>query len=131
MLNGIISRLKSQSTVTDWVRDQVHEVAEARQAHFPYIRVSMLSSIAHDDKDGPSDLDIYSIQVDAFSDKSASEARKIAGVMRTALERYSGTEDGVVIQSIRYISETTFHNFDGSYPGEFAQSQDYSVRVTR
>ena len=130
MLNGIVTRLKATSGVTNLVGDQIFDTTEGRKASFPFVRVSMITSEAHDDKDGASDLDVYTVQVDSFSDRSASQARSIAGACRSSLERYSGTSDSIAIQSVRYLTETTLHSFTTSYPGEFMQSQDYQVRVT-
>ena len=130
MLNGVVTRLKAVSGVTGRVNDRIFEVAEGRKTSKPFVRVSLITSTAHDDKDGASDLDVNTVQVDVFSERSASEARQIAGEVRTALERYSGTSDSIAIQSIRYLTQTTFHSYVSTYPGEFMHSQDYLVRVT-
>lgn len=70
---------------------------------FPLIVYNVSSFSPVETKDSPSILDIHDFNVNVYS-KTLLEAGDISSKVRLALERYSGTVNSHVIQSIQLLS---------------------------
>jgi hypothetical protein len=82
-----------------------------------------------DDHDGVSDLDINVVQVDVYAN-TVTERVNVSNRVRTLLDRYSGTINGIVIQSIQLIfSNPTIEPYkEENNKTIYRQSMDYKVR---
>tara|TARA_R110000803_G_scaffold48061_2_gene99898 strand:- start:2765 stop:3202 length:438 start_codon:yes stop_codon:yes gene_type:complete len=81
-------------------------------------------------KSGLSTLDTASIQCNIYS-PSAERVAILAETVRGALDRTSGTFNGVVVQSIQFTNEASLFDFNDSYnpKGIYQMNQSYSCRT--
>jgi hypothetical protein len=82
-----------------------------------------------DTKDGVSTLDVNVIQIDIYSTTIVQRAA-ISSRVRTLLDRYSGTKNSIVIDSIKLIySVPTVENYNDTTDLKvYRQSMDFQVR---
>tara|TARA_R110000824_G_scaffold3916_3_gene18711 strand:+ start:5235 stop:5687 length:453 start_codon:yes stop_codon:yes gene_type:complete len=81
-------------------------------------------------KSGRSTLDEATIQCNIFA-RDAEQVSTFSQQVRDALDRVSGTFNGVVVQSIQFTNEITMFEFNDTYntKGLYQISQYYSCRV--
>ena len=104
---GVIGRLTSDSSITALVTNRVYPYSRPQKSVLPAISVRVDGVEPHDTKDGASELDEVMVAVIAYGAK-AIDARNVINEVRNSLDRYSGTQNGVVIQSIRFEDEDSF-----------------------
>ena len=91
---------------------------------YPYIIIDKEGHDAEDTKDGVSCLDVIEYQILMFSETNA-ELSDLGIKVRNALDRYSGTLEGLEVQSTRFTGE----NLDYSDVDRvFGLGQTYSFR---
>ena len=95
----------------------------------PFITVELDSTEPHDTKSGVSTLDVGEVTVRSFHSERR-DALALSKLVRTALDRYSGTIEGETVQSIRFNSEATDYQVIDNKLFQFVE-QDYSVRLKR
>jgi hypothetical protein len=125
---AIYSLLSSAAGVTAIAGQKIFPSIAKQGTQLPFIVFSLISTDAHDDKDGPSDLDVERWQVSCFA-QSYDQADQLNKACRTVLERYSGTTAGVNIQSIRFLGTQDIFEEDAGEKGVHHKSSDYSIRV--
>jgi hypothetical protein len=103
---------------------KVYETLAPQGTQLPFVTVHYISSTADDDKDGVSDLDVIRVQVSSFAETS-KEAYTISQACRTAIERYSGTNQSIVIQSVQFLTSTKLYEEDAKV---HHWVDDYKVR---
>jgi len=96
---------------------------------FPAIMIRINDNDPSDTKDGVSTLDQEFIGVFGYS-RTAVERSSLMSLVRTALDRYSGTNKGVVVQSSQYQDSSTFNSKIDNAP-LYTQEDEYKVRVIR
>ena len=124
MIKGVVDVLVQSAGVGAICANRIYPDRAKQTDVFPFIVVSMVSQRADDDKDGVSDLDIGEVQVSSFATTSGG-AFDLNEAARTALERYSGTNKTIVIQSIRYLNTVTLYEEDARV---FHYATRYQVR---
>lgn len=82
-----------------------------------------------DTKDGVSTLDVNVVQVDIYA-TTVDQRAAISSRVRTLLDRYSGTSNSIVIDSIKLIySVPTVESYnDATDKKVYRQSMDFQVR---
>ena len=100
---AIYGILNAVTEITDLVSG-IFPVVATQDSSFPYIIYQKVTTIPTDIKSAGSPLDRARYQVDIYS-KSKSQAITIAGHVRTALDRYSGTIAGIKVDSVRFVDE--------------------------
>jgi hypothetical protein len=96
-------------------------------AEYPLIRVEVFDGEAFDTKSGPAYVDHDIVKVFCDSDDE-TQASRLSKAVRTALEGISGTYNGIEIENIRYLSETTY---SANLTNKVVRTHeaDYQVRV--
>ena len=84
----------------------------------------------YDSKSGRSTLDAADIQCNVFA-SDADSCATLSEYVRGALDRVSGTFNGIVVQSIQFNNQVTMFEFNDTYntKGLYQISQYYSCRV--
>tara|TARA_R110000796_G_scaffold54125_2_gene126649 strand:+ start:1112 stop:1519 length:408 start_codon:yes stop_codon:yes gene_type:complete len=84
----------------------------------------------YDSKSGRSTLDAADIQCNIFA-SDADSCATLSEYVRGALDRISGTFNGIVVQSIQFNNQVTMFEFNDTYntKGLYQISQYYSCRV--
>jgi hypothetical protein len=124
---AIYSILTSDSDVSAIVGTRVYPQIAAQEAAFPFV-VYILSDIEPSDtKSGVSTLDEARYEVLAVCETYA-EVADLTNKIRTALDRYTGTVAGVVIDSIQFTDIDTSNDDKNEV---YLTSSEYIIRVKR
>ena len=125
---AIYDILSSDGTVSGYVATRIYPDTVPQNADFPYIAYSVISTLPTNAKDGVSRMDLTGVQIDIYS-RDYSDTQAIAVAARAALDRYSGTNNTVIINSAVFANQS-----GGAYEPEIGVywiSQDYNIRVNR
>jgi hypothetical protein len=119
--------LSNYTDLTDIVGTRIFpEVAEQDSA-LPFVIYSVISNEPSDTHEGPSKLDIAQVDVVMYNtDYSGLVDMGVA--VRAALDRVTGTYNGVGVQSVQYTSEII--DFE-DYSRAYVLTQSYDVRINR
>jgi len=124
---AIYSILTTDSAVSAIVSSRIYPQIAAQGAAFPFVVYVMQGTDPSDTKSGVSTLDEVRYDMVVASETYA-EASDLTNKIRTALDRYTGTVAGVVIDSIQFIGMDADND-----PGTetFLTSTEYIIRVKR
>lgn len=92
----------------------------------PAVVYSVIDTGPNDTKNGVSLLDEVRVEIDSIAE-DYSTAEDLASKVRTALDRYSGTANGVKIQSVQFVNESDI--LEKVQNGLYTITQDYKFRV--
>ena len=124
---AIYTILTSDSDVNAIVGTRVYPQIAAQGAAFPFIVYVLQDTSPSDTKSGVSTLDEVRYDIVVASETYA-EASDLTNKVRTALDRYTGTVAGVVIDSIQFI-DLDVNNDPGTET--YLTSAEYIIRVKR
>jgi len=124
---AIYSILTSDSDVSAIVGTRVYPQIAAQGAAFPFVVYVLQDTSPSDTKSGVSTLDEVRYDIVVASETYA-EASDLTEKIRTALDRYSGTVAGVVIDSIQF-TDLDVNNDPGTET--YLTSSEYIIRVKR
>lgn len=117
--------LSNAAPVTALVSNRIFPDIATHDAVYPFIVYGVEGVQPSDTKDGPSGLDVVQVAVMVYAN-TYSAAQDIAAKARTALDRASGTYEGVEVQSIRFETQASASmNLDKNV---YIVEQTYSVR---
>lgn len=124
---AIYSILTGDTDVNAIVSGRVYPQIAAQGAAFPFAVYVLQNTDPSDTKSGVSTLDEVRYDIVVASETYA-EASDLTEKIRTALDRYSGTVAGVVIDSIQF-QDLDVDNDPGTET--FVTSSEYIIRVKR
>ena len=124
---AIYSILTSDSDVSAIVGTRVYPQIAAQGAAFPFVVYVLQDTSPSDTKSGVSTLDEVRYDIVVASETYA-QASDLTNKIRTALDRYSGTVAGVVIDSIQF-TDLDVNNDPGTET--YLTSSEYIIRVKR
>jgi len=124
---AIYSILTSDSDVNAIVGTRVYPQIAAQGAAFPFVVYVLQDTSPSDTKSGVSTLDEIRYDIVVASETYA-EASDLTNKIRTALDRYTGTVESVVIDSIQFI-DLDADNDPGTET--YLTSAEYIIRVKR
>lgn len=100
----IYNILSNDANVSALVGTKIYPSMAIEDIAYPYIVYEQISNDPTNDKDGVSTLDVVNFDVEIFT-KTPQTIATLSGYVRDALDRYSGTVEGEIIQSITFMSE--------------------------
>jgi hypothetical protein len=119
--------LSANSGVTDIVGTNIFpEIAEQETA-VPFIVYQLLSVDPEDTHDGPSKLDEVRFEFLCYAD-SYNEAADLGVAVRAALDRVSGTYNGVNVESVQFNDVDVEIEYD---PRRYSQVLKFTFRIKR
>lgn len=128
---AIYGILKADSTLTAMLRTvtSIYPDVAPQQAANPCIVYSESVAEFSDTHDGVSHLDINIVQIDIYTN-TVDERISISARVRTLLDRYSGTMNSIVVQSIQLIySLPTVEPYkDEKNKTIYRQTMDFKLR---
>jgi len=124
---AIYSILTSTSAVSAIVGTRIYPQIAAQGAAFPFVVYVLQDTSPSDTKSGVSTLDEVRYDIVVASETYA-EASDLTNKIRTALDRYTGTVAGVVIDSIQFI-DLDADNDPGTET--YVTSSEYIIRIKR
>lgn len=120
----IYNILSNDSDVSGVISTKIYPSLAVEDVAYPYISYNQEGHEFSDAKDGKSQLDIISYDIEIYSE-TLSELNDLGIKVRNALDRYSGTVEGIEIQSVRYTNESYVYN---DIDRVFNKTQTYSFR---
>ena len=125
---AIYGILSANAGVAALVSTRIYPDIATQDTAFPFVVYQIEGTTPSDTKDGVSKMDMVDFAVMAYA-KSYTSAQDIASACRTALDRYSGTMQGVAVDSIIFKDQQSAQmNADEKV---FAVMQAYSLRQKR
>ena len=124
---AIYSILTSDSDVSAIAGTRVYPQIAAQGAAFPFVVYLINDLTPSDTKSGVSTLDEVRYEVLAIAETYA-EAADLNEKIRTALDRYTGTVAGIVVDSIQFTElETDYDDASETY----LANSEYILRIKR
>ena len=125
---ALYGKLSATSAVTALVSTRIFPDMATQDATYPFIVYTNDATQPTDVKDSTSPLDVVTMSVMIYSN-SYSQAQDIAAAVRTALDRMTGTVQGVNVQSCRFEGQNSAQmEFDKHV---FVIEQSYVFRHVR
>ena len=125
---ALYGKLSATAAVTALVSTRIFPDMATQDATYPFIVYTNDATQPTDVKDSASPLDVVTMSVMIYS-KSYSQAQDIAAAVRTALDRMTGTVQGVNVQSCRFEGQNSAQmEFDKHV---FVIEQSYVFRHVR
>ena len=119
MEQAIYDILSNTTAITDIVSTRIYPSIIPQGELLPAVTFQRITNSPEDSKDGVSTLD-----VDAFG-KALSELKTLTDAIRTALDRFSGTRVGIVIDSIRFVTDRDVYEQSKEV---YHINQEFSIR---
>jgi len=127
METAIYDILINTVSVTDVVSTRIYPSRIPQGETLPAVTFQRIGNEPEDDKDGPSTLDVITLDIDMFG-KSLADLKTLSGAIRGALDRFSGTRVGIIINSIQFVTDRDIYENSKSI---YHINQEYSVRQIR
>lgn len=124
---AIYNLLRTDSDITNLVSSRIYPQIASQGADFPFIVYLLVDVDPSDTKSGVSTLDQSRYDI-VVASKTYSEVSTITELVRSRLDRYSGTVESVVIDSIQFQSVDA----DNDPATEtYVTSSEYIIRIKR
>jgi|1_EtaG_2_1085319.scaffolds.fasta_scaffold00431_24 hypothetical protein len=127
METAIYDILTNTASVTDIVSTRIYPSRIPQGETLPAVTFQRIGNEPEDDKDGPSTLDVITLDIDMFG-KSLADLKTLSGAIRTALDRFSGTRVGIIINSIQFVTDRDLYENSKEI---YHINQEYSIRQIR
>ncbi len=124
---AIYNLLRTDSDITNLVSSRIYPQIASQGADFPFIVYLLVDVDPSDTKSGVSTLDQSRYDI-VVASKTYSEVSTITELVRNRLDRYRGTVESVVIDSIQFQSVDA----DNDPATEtYVTSSEYIIRIKR
>ena len=108
------------------VSDKVYPIVAPQGAALPFITYQVIDkSDPWDTKGADSDADLARVQINIFT-TTYSAANTLAASVRAILDFYTGTNNSVVVDRIRFAAE---YDLGEDLENYYRISQDYMIRI--
>jgi hypothetical protein len=125
--DSIFDILSNDATVAGFVGKKIEPLRTTQGEQPPFMIYRINDGDPTDTKDGVSVLDTDRLIIAAFSE-TYSELKDIGEAVRSALDRYTGTNSGVNIDKIIYENKQDFFNNDAQL---YQLELDFRIRTKR
>lgn len=122
----IYKKLSTTSNIQSAVDTRIYPEVVPQGSEFPCIVYSKTSIEPNDTKSGASTNDRINIQIDTYGE-TYQQTETISGRVRTALDRYSGTLEGITFQQVVFIDDSNEGRDDDR--NVFRIRQQYQIRI--
>jgi NAD-dependent SIR2 family protein deacetylase len=102
----IYGRLSSASNITAIISTNIYPDITPQNVDYPFIVYSIIDSNPVDFKDGQSNLEEIDLQIDVYT-QNYDTTQNLANLIRNRLDRFVGTVEGVEVQSIKYVRQSS------------------------
>jgi len=126
---AVIDILLNDANVSGEVSTRVYPLERPQKTTLPAIMVRLNDVEPNDTKDGVSTLDVEYVGVFIYG-ATYSSVYTLSGYVRTALDRYAGTNKTVVVQSSQFYDSSTYvDEIDNNTI--YVQEDEYKLRIIR
>jgi hypothetical protein len=124
----IYSRLSTDGAILAYVGSKIYPDIVPQNVQYPFVVYTITNSIPVDYKDGQSNLEEISLQVDVYT-QNYDDTQDLSNLIRNRLDRFVGTVEGVEVQSIKYTaSDSQVYNAELSV---YWMSVDFLAKMKR
>jgi hypothetical protein len=124
----IYSRLSTDGAILAYVGSKIYPDIVPQNVQYPFVVYTITNSIPVDYKDGQSNLEEISLQIDVYT-QNYDDTQDLANLIRNRLDRFVGTVEGVEVQSIKYTaSDSQVYNAELSV---YWMSVDFLAKMKR
>jgi hypothetical protein len=102
----IYGRLSTASTITAIIGTNIYPDITPQNVDYPFIVYSIIDSNPVDFKDGQSNLEEIDLQIDVYT-QNYDTTQNLANLIRNRLDRFVGTLEGVEVQTIKYVRQSS------------------------
>jgi hypothetical protein len=102
----IYGRLSSASNITAIISTNIYPDITPQNVDYPFIVYSIIDSSPVDFKDGQSNLEEIDLQIDVYT-QNYDTTQNLSNLIRNRLDRFVGTVEGVEVQSIKYVRQSS------------------------
>ena len=99
----IYSRLSTDGSITAYVGTKIYPDITPQNVQYPFVVYTIVNSLPVDFIDGQSNLEEITLQIDVYT-QSYDDTQDLANLIRNRLDRFTGTVEGVEVQTIKYVS---------------------------
>ena len=99
----IYSRLSTDGSITAYIGTKIYPDITPQNVQYPFVVYTITNSLPVDYKDGQSNLEEITLQVDVYT-QSYDDTQDLANLIRNRLDRFTGTVEGIDVQTIKYMS---------------------------
>jgi hypothetical protein len=108
----IYGRLSTDVAVTGFCGLRIYPDIAPQNVEYPFIVYTIINSTPVDYKDGQSNLEEISVQLDVYTNNYET-TQTLSNNVRNRLDRFTGTLNSVNIQTIKYMSsDSQVYNAD-------------------
>jgi hypothetical protein len=108
----IYGRLSTDVAVTGVCGLNIYPDIAPQNVQYPFIVYTIINSTPVDFKDGQSNLEEISVQLDVYTNNYET-TQTLSNAVRNRLDRFTGTLNSVNIQTIKYMSsDSQVYNAD-------------------
>ena len=124
----IYSRLSSDGSITAYVGTKIYPDITPQNVQYPFVVYTIVNSLPVDYKDGQSNLEEITLQVDVYT-QSYDDTQQLSNLIRNRLDRFVGTLENIEVQTIKYMSsDSQVYNAELSV---YWMSIDFMVKMKR
>jgi hypothetical protein len=102
----IYGRLSTASNITAIISTNIYPDITPQNVDYPFIVYSIIDSSPVDFKDGQSNLEEIDLQIDVYT-QNYDTTQNLANLIRNRLDRFVGTVEGVEVQTIKYVRQSS------------------------
>ena len=102
----IYGRLSTASNITAIIGTNIYPDITPQNVDYPFIVYSIIDSNPVDFKDGQSNLEEIDLQIDVYT-QNYDTTQNLSNLIRNRLDRFVGTLEGVEVQSIKYVRQSS------------------------
>jgi NAD-dependent SIR2 family protein deacetylase len=102
----IYARLSTASNITAIISTNIYPDITPQNVDYPFIVYSIIDSSPVDFKDGQSNLEEIDLQIDVYT-QNYDTTQNLANLIRNRLDRFVGTLEGVEVQTIKYVRQSS------------------------
>ena len=99
----IYSRLSTDGSITAYIGTKIYPDITPQNVQYPFVVYTITNSLPVDYKDGQSNLEEITLQIDVYT-QSYDDTQDLANLIRNRLDRFTGTAEGIDVQTIKYMS---------------------------
>jgi hypothetical protein len=124
----IYGRLTTDAAITGVCGLKIYPDIAPQNVQYPFMVYTIINSTPVDFKDGQSNLEEINVQIDVYTNNYET-TQTLANNVRNRLDRFSGSVNGVSVQTITYISsDSQVYNADLNV---YWMSVDFNAKMKR
>jgi hypothetical protein len=124
----IYGRLTTDAAVTGICGLNIFPDIAPQNVQYPFMVYTIINSLPVDFKDGQSNLEEITLQIDVYTNNYET-TQTLANNVRNRLDRFVGTVNGIAVQTLKYMSsDSQVYNADLNV---YWMSVDFMAKMKR